>query len=139
MSTQYKFGDRVPSNVLCRRLLELSAAATKGPRSMEMEREFTMRIPAELDRDADLVISAAARRIEELESSRTSTVEQKSCQWASCAVEDDYHDAWEGSCGATWTFFEDGPIENDMHFCPKCGGSVAIQRSKVDSDAGKTE
>jgi len=131
MSNQYKFGDRVPSDVLCKRLLELSAAATKGPRSMEMEREFTMRIPAELDRDADLVLSAAARRIEELESCKVATLEQTTCEWTSCTPEDDYSDTWEGSCGVTWTFIEDGPKENRVNFCPRCGGGVVIPANEA--------
>jgi len=55
----------VPSETICKRLDELAHAITMGSESVE--REFTMRIPAELDRDADLVISEAARRIRELE------------------------------------------------------------------------
>jgi len=65
MSHKYKHGDKVPSDVLCKRLLELSQAVTKGRDSIN--KEFDMRIPAELDRDADLVLSASARRICELE------------------------------------------------------------------------
>ena len=34
----------------------------------EIDREFTMRVPAELDRDPDLVLSQAAKRIRDLES-----------------------------------------------------------------------
>lgn len=65
MSRKYAHGDRIPSEVLCKRLEELSDAVTKGTASVE--REFTMRIPAELDRDPDLVLSAAAERIKDLE------------------------------------------------------------------------
>ena len=65
MSTTYKHGDRVPSDVLCNRLDELAHFVTKGPDVIR--REFTMRVPAELDRDADLVMSQAARRIRQLE------------------------------------------------------------------------
>ena len=70
---------------------------------------------------------------------RDALLKQTTCQWTSCMPEDDYHDTWEGSCGATWVFFEAGPKDNGMHFCPKCGGSVAIRKSKVDGDASKTE
>jgi len=71
MSNQYKhYGDVVPSEILCARLRELSDAVTEGPESVA--REFTMRIPAELDRDADLVLSQAAIRIAELESALAS-------------------------------------------------------------------
>lgn len=65
MSNRYKHGDRIPSETLCARLDELADAVTKGPAAVS--REFTMRVPAELDRDADLVLSRAAQRIRELE------------------------------------------------------------------------
>ena len=74
MSNKYKHGDRVPSDVLCRRLDELAEFVTKGPDAVR--REFTMRVPAELDRDADLVISAASRRIKELEAALQTSLPQ---------------------------------------------------------------
>ena len=43
---------------------DLSVAVSGGRESQS--REFTMRIPAECDRDADLVLSEAAHRIEQL-------------------------------------------------------------------------
>jgi len=70
MSNQYKHGERVPSYVLCARLDELADCVTKGPDAVR--REFTMRVPAELDRDADLVISEAAIRIRALEAALAS-------------------------------------------------------------------
>ena len=66
MSTKYKQKDIIPSEVLCKRLEELSDAVSRGKSTFE--REFTMRYPAELDHDADLVLSAASRRIRDLES-----------------------------------------------------------------------
>jgi len=65
MSTKYGATDRVPTEVLAARLDELSIAVTQGKEAVS--REFTMRIPAEMDRDADLVLSAAAKRLLELE------------------------------------------------------------------------
>ncbi len=65
MSNKYKHGDRVPSDVICARLDVLSDAVTKGRAGIE--REFYMSIPAQLDHDADLVLSEAAKRIRELE------------------------------------------------------------------------
>ena len=61
MSNKYKIGDKVPDAVLADRLDELAHAVTQGD-----VHAFTMRIPAEMDRDADLVLSAAARRLREL-------------------------------------------------------------------------
>ena len=68
MSTKYKLGYYVPTEVLCKRMRELVIAITAGDSGISMKREFTMRIPAELDRDADLVIGEAARRLIKQES-----------------------------------------------------------------------
>lgn len=65
MSTTYKTGDYIPSEVLCQRLIELATAVTKGQPTIL--REFTMRVPAERDHDADLVLVEAATRIADLE------------------------------------------------------------------------
>jgi hypothetical protein len=67
MSTRYKHRDRIPTEVLANRLDELADAVVarmKGDPS-PMDREFTCRIPAELDRDPDLVLSQAADRLRE--------------------------------------------------------------------------
>ncbi len=67
MSTKYKHGEKVPTKVLVTRLLELSEAVSiKGRWSGAFAREFTIRIPAEKDRDADIVLAEAARRLSEL-------------------------------------------------------------------------
>ena len=63
MSTDYGMNERVPTEVIARRLDELSQAVTEGKDAVA--REFTMRIPAEMDRDADLVLHAAAARLRE--------------------------------------------------------------------------
>ena len=64
MSCKYQNSSDVPVDTLIERLLELSNAITGGRDSQC--REFTMRIPAECDRDADLVLAEAARRLEKL-------------------------------------------------------------------------
>lgn len=33
--------------------------------------------------------------------------------------------SWNGKCGTSWTFFDDGPEENGMKFCPGCGKPVS--------------
>ncbi len=63
VSNKYKHGDRVPDSILASRLDALSDAVTKGKGAIN--REFTMRVPAELDHDADLVLSQAAERLRE--------------------------------------------------------------------------
>ena len=65
MSTKYKKSEDVPLAVLICRLRELSSAVAK--RGEEFDREFTMRIPAEVDRDADIVLDEVAKRLELLE------------------------------------------------------------------------
>lgn len=64
MSTKYKKSADVPTEVIIKRLEELSNAVTKGRAAVSGE--FTMRIPAELDRDADIVLSEAAQRLRRL-------------------------------------------------------------------------
>jgi hypothetical protein len=63
MSTLYGPQDRVPTETLAQRLDELSTAVTSGRDAVG--REFTMRVPAEFDRDADLVLQEAAKRLRE--------------------------------------------------------------------------
>jgi hypothetical protein len=62
MTTKYKHSKDVPTSALVARLRELSDAVTKRE---SQEHEFTMRVPAEADRDADLVLSEAANRLEQ--------------------------------------------------------------------------
>lgn len=61
MSTKYTDTKKVPTEIICRRLNELSKSVTGG--SEEIQKAFSMRVPAELDRDADLVISEASDRL----------------------------------------------------------------------------
>ena len=62
MSRNYNTSKAVPTDVLAERLAELATAVTKGRDSVA--REFCMRIPAEVDRDADLVMSEASARLQ---------------------------------------------------------------------------
>ncbi len=58
MSTKYSNRKEVPTDIICSRLNELSDAVAKGNQG-----EFTMRVPAELDRDADIVLCEASIRL----------------------------------------------------------------------------
>lgn len=62
MSTKYNIWGDIPSGVLCKRLEELSDAITKK----EVPCEFFTSAPAQCDRDADLILSAASKRIKDL-------------------------------------------------------------------------
>jgi hypothetical protein len=64
MSNKYKKPEDVPTHVICDRLEELSNSVTKGRDSIN--REFVMTVPAQLDHDADLILSIAAKRLRDL-------------------------------------------------------------------------
>lgn len=66
MSTRYKHGDIVPSAVLWLRLDTLAETIAGSGENPHWEREFTMSIPAELDRDADLVMAEAGKRLRDM-------------------------------------------------------------------------
>lgn len=69
MSTKYQQFDAVPTEVLAKRLDELSDAVVarmKG-NNAKFKREFTCSIPCELDRDADVVLCEAAIRLSKQE------------------------------------------------------------------------
>jgi hypothetical protein len=85
MSAYYRHGDRVPTEVLCARMQELVAATVEGRHG-----EFTMRIPAELDRDADLVLSEAAKRLRELEACLAEALPE----WEATYYGDELPDHW---------------------------------------------
>lgn len=63
MSTKYKNSSDVPTEVLCKRIDQIITAITAGDSGKSLLRECTMRVPAEVDRDADLVLAEAARRL----------------------------------------------------------------------------
>jgi hypothetical protein len=50
------------------------------------------------------------------------------CEWR---ISDEFEgDTWDGKCGAKWTFTEGGPVENDMHYCPNCGKTLAVIKER---------
>jgi hypothetical protein len=54
--------------------------------------------------------------------------EPVACEWR---LSDEFEgDTWDGQCGAKWTFTEAGPDENDMHYCPSCGGKLTIRAAQ---------
>jgi hypothetical protein len=67
MSTNYKKPEDVPSEVLCARVDELVSFVIMGK---GMPSTFSMRTPAEVDRDADIVLSEVAKRLLQIEKER---------------------------------------------------------------------
>ena len=45
------------------------------------------------------------------------------CTWTQ-STDPHMPDTYHSPCGVAWTFTEGGPVENDMHFCPKCGNHI---------------
>ncbi len=54
------------------------------------------------------------------------------CHWRQ---DDDVHmpETWDGACGAKWSFIDGGPVENEMHYCPNCGGRVSLAAAPAPS------
>lgn len=78
MSTNYKDPSDVPTGVLAARL-DVLANAVANRQDRKFEREFDMRIPAEVDRDADIVLSEAAKRLREMDAPKTQGVAPANC------------------------------------------------------------
>jgi len=62
VSAKYRTASDVPTDVICTRLNELAYALTHRDKC-NWQSEFTLRVPAEFDRDADIVMSIAAERL----------------------------------------------------------------------------
>ncbi len=61
MSIQYKSVSDVPTEIIIKRLLQLSVAVIEDNRS-----EFTMNVPVQCDWDADIILYEAANRLSKL-------------------------------------------------------------------------
>lgn len=58
--------------------------------------------------------------------------ETEVCVWSENENWDD--NTWESSCAVCWEFIEDGPKENDMNFCPKCGKRLVIIKQEEENE-----
>lgn len=96
MSRAFKNSKEVPTHILMHRLQELAEFITKGPKVIL--REFVMRIPAEVDYDADLVLSEAARRLKNLSAFET-LGDDYNCRFV-CDNKDNYIDIIDGVHGS---------------------------------------
>lgn len=69
MSNKYKNSEDIPNEVIAKRLDELSDAVVQRLKGdpKPFNSEFTCRIPCELDRDPDVVLSTAATRLRDFE------------------------------------------------------------------------
>lgn len=57
-------------------------------------------------------------------------IAERTCEWS---TDDEWDgDNWESECGASWTFPDGGPVENQMKHCPECGLKVRLRAGKGD-------
>ncbi len=50
---------------------------------------------------------------------KVAELEKPDCVWTQ-----EFEGEWNGTCGISWGFIDDGPTENQCNFCPKCGGKL---------------
>ncbi|VVM98630.1 hypothetical protein [Pseudomonas fluorescens] len=62
---------------------------------------------------------------DQLNDDRTGT-----CEWN----REDDSGIWNSGCGETWSFHEDGPEENGMHFCHSCGKHLVVEVVEQEQD-----
>lgn len=53
-----------------------------------------------------------------------------SCEWS----QEDDSGIWNSGCGATWSFHDDGPAENGMHFCHSCGKTLVVEEPDASTE-----
>ena len=82
------------------------------------------------DGAANAAVAEAADRLAELNAQAT-----KVCAWVEDGDYGDYGGIYDGSCGLRWAFVGD-PKENNMNFCPQCGGRVKIGKRKAEAHNG---
>lgn len=70
------------------------------------------------------ILLVAERAIVELEQRLLSEPKKPECEWA----QDDKteSDAWNTKCGNAFLLSEGTPAENDMKYCPYCGGRLVV-------------
>ena len=67
------------------------------------------------------ITNAQRRRLLEIIDSASGSPTPPTCEW----FDDD--DGWHSSCGKDWEFTYDGPTENGLDFCMKCGKPVVVE------------
>lgn len=66
-------------------------------------------------------LTAADERIDERDGT---------CEW----TREEDCGSWNSACGITWTFHDDGPAENGMHFCHSCGKTLVMADEDENDD-----
>jgi len=121
MTKKYKDSAEVPTEILCKRIDELSDAVTHGRESLL--REYYMSIPARLDHDADLVLSEASNRLKKTiwQDIKTAPMDGTEilgfCDFHGVFVMFYYADVgWKGAVKPEWDILEG--YEKPTHWMP---------------------
>lgn len=91
--------------------------------------------PAPYKSDADMLAESLAR--EQALQQRLNAADQLNddragtCEWS----RENDSGIWNSGCGETWSFHEDGPEENGMHFCHSCGKHLVVEVAEQEQDA----
>ena len=56
-------------------------------------------------------------------------MQERTCDWMLADPDDDM---WMGDCGIAFGFVDGGPEDNDMEFCPRCGGRLQVKEGEDD-------
>ena len=93
-----------------RALGELYAGTQKGFERMQAERD---------------ALQQRLNAADQLNDDRAAT-----CEWS----REEDSGIWNSGCGETWSFHEDGPEENGMHFCHSCGKHLVVEVAEQEQD-----
>lgn len=84
-----------------------------------------MRQISDAKRTEEIIIAeeAIVKLFDAVRDQSANMAQKEECHWHQ---EDSDWGLWVGECGAEWEFIDDGPVENDVHFCPNCGRKLIV-------------
>lgn len=88
----------------------------------ETVREIVLALGHDYSRHSVERVLAALTQTAEYQS-LVADARRKDCVWTS----DGDDSPWDGTCGVAWMFIDGGPEENQMAYCPQCGGKLTAQ------------
>jgi hypothetical protein len=80
----------------------------------------------------DLATVADNYRRCQVELQQVQQAQTATCEWSR---DDDWDEnLWESACGLAWLLEDEGPVENDMSYCPKCGKRLIVLTTQPSLD-----
>ncbi|WP_460138246.1 hypothetical protein [Pseudomonas sp. S2_A10] len=79
----------------------------------------------EASKDREQALQQRLNAADQLNDDRAGT-----CEWS----REEDSGIWNSGCGETWSFHEDGPEENGMHFCHSCGKHLVVEVVEQEQD-----